>query len=373
MANTPSNPEPQESGQTWRQVAAFAAILVVVLSLLNAAAGRFLPEVPGSHEAGRNPFHFRGFPAFVEGLDASQTPRNLVLLSNSQGFAAEYPEGFSYPVLLETALNETAGDGMWRVHNWSVTGITSMEYMAFAARLQASPPDVLLACMGYADFKGRNADQGFSHCRSDAPQLLAGRAWTVPPSSFWKRHGAGHMDDVLTVLARAHTPALRYPEYAWSALNQRYPGMMPLFYAPGLRYHPWVLPIKPTWPKPSIRRPPPPEAESDYYLYDDRSTRMLEELVATLHHIDGSRLVLVACPGNESTTGPRYGYHQRFRDELGALAEPAGTAFYDMSHALPPGDYLNSIHFNKSGHRRFAEQLAAALQPILPPPPPDAL
>jgi hypothetical protein len=351
---------------SWRSVVVFAGVIAGMLLLLNIVAHHLLPNVPGSHQESRNPFHFRGFPAYVDGLARSEAPQDLVLLSNSQGFAAEYRSHFSYPALLQATLNQDSDDPTWRIHNWSVAGITSLEYMAFAAKLHEVSADVIVACIGYADFKGRNAEQGFSHCRSDAPQILAETTWSALPFAFWKRHGLDHFDDLLSVLARANAPALRWPEYFWSSLNQQYPGMMTLFYAPDLRFHPWVVPVENIWPSPSIVRAPAPETESKYYQYDERSTMLLEEFLDALQRIDHARtrLLLVACPGNERPTSRRYSYHQRFREDLARLTQKRGILFCDLGDALAQEEFLNSIHFNKRGHRRFADRLLQELNPI---------
>lgn len=337
-------------------------MLVLTLVALNIAASVLLPRIPVSGSSGRNPFRFRGFPEYLSGIDQDPKAEKLVLLSNSQAYAGEYPPHEGYPAQLQNLLNETDAGRILEVHNWSVDGITSMEYMLLAARLLESSPAVLVASIGYADFKGRNADEGFSHCRSDLPRLVSSpRLAQRLPGEFWQRHG--RVEDTLGAVAGDLLPALRFPEFAWSWLDQRYPSMQPLLYAPSLYFHPWELNLERKWKKVRIARPPAEENDAAYYEYDDRSTEMLEEFLAMLAAFDVAQRLVVACPGNHPPSSSHASRVRRFRENAMRLTDQYDLPYVDLTEALPREDFLDSFHFNRENHRRYAERLWSELTP----------
>jgi len=337
-------------------------MVLLVFLALNIAAALILPHVPGSDTAARNPFRFRGFPEYVSGIRAGADDSNLVLLSNSQAYAGEYRARDGYPALLSQLMNRSEPEKRWRVHNWSVDGITSMEYMLMAAELSSTVPDVVVASIGYADFKGRNRGEGFSHCRSDLPRL-SGRPPVAMrlPREFWRRHGK--VEDTLAFVARDRFPMFRLPEFAWSWLDQVYPGTQPLLYAPSLYFHPWELDLKRKGGKVGISRPPPKEDDPDYYAYDENSTEMLEEFFLALKDLEGARLIVIACPGNHHPTSRHLPHLERFLADARALADRHDVSYLDWSDALPRKDFRDSLHFNRKNHRRYAERLWNELTP----------
>jgi hypothetical protein len=341
----------------------FAGLVVLVLAVLNGVSGWILPAVPDSAEAGRNGFRFRGYPEYLAGLDRSAAVRDLVLLSNSQAYSGEYPVADGYPARLEGLLNGGSADGAsWRVHNWSVDGTTSMEYMLMAAYLVGRAPDVLVASVGYADFRGQNMEEGFSHCRTDLPRLVARPAVARRlPLAFWRRHGA--VEDTLSAMLRELLPATRVPEYAWCRLDQQYPGVMPLFYAPTLYHHPWKLDVPRRGERPNILRPPNQAEGAGYYAYDARSAVLLEEFLVALRRVGAGRVLVAACPGNDQPGSAHAASVAAFREDLRTLTAKHGVPFRDFSDALPAEDFLDSLHFTRPNHQRYARQLWTALQP----------
>ncbi len=347
-----------------RQAAAFIGMVVAVLAILNFAAGRVLPDVPDSLDAYRNEFRFRGYPEYLLGLSRADESRPLVLLSNSQAYSGELAARQGYPAQLERLLNERrAGDGTpWRVHNWSVDGTTSMEYMLMAARLKSLDPEVVVVSIGYADFRGQNANEGFSHCRSDLPRLV-GRPGIARqlPAAFWIRHG--RVEDTLSAVVRDRFALARLPEYVWSYLDQQYPGMMPLYYAPALYHHPWKLNLRRKWKRPDILRPPSGQEGAAYFAYDDRSTALLEEFLVALKEMDAPRLLVVACPGNERPGSMHIPFAEAFRKDIAALTRKHGIPFRDLSDALPREEFIDSLHFTEPNHVRYADRLWTELHP----------
>jgi hypothetical protein len=344
------------------QFTLFLGMVLFVFLVLNIVAVFILPSIPGSNTADRNPFRFRGFPEYLSGIGEATEGSALVLLSNSQAYAGEYRGRDGYPALLEKLQNESADERAWRVHNWSVDGITSMEYMLMAARLKTASPEVVVASIGYADFKGRNAGEGFSHCRSDLPRL-AGRPAVVKhlPRGFWHRHG--RVEDTLAAVVKDQMPMVRLPEYAWSWADQIYPGMQPLLYAPSLYFHPWELEVERKGKKVRISRPPPKEEDATYYAYDGHSSEMLEEFFVALKELDVPHKLVVACPGNHRPASRHVPYLKRFLADAKELADRHNLPYRDLSDALPREDFRDSLHFNRKNHRRYAEKLWAELNP----------
>lgn len=344
----------------------FLGMVVLALVLVNVLGAWILPEIPDSSVADRNEFRFRGYPEYLTGPQRSSASSNLVLLSNSQAYSGEYPARDGYPARLEGLLNAESGDAAtWRVHNWSVDGATSMEYMLMTASLVDRPPDVLVASIGYADFRGQNLDEGFSHCRTDLPRLVsrpsvAGRL----PAAFWRRHGA--VEDTLSAILRDRLPGTRVPEYAWCWLDQQYPGMMPLLYAPTLYHHPWKLDLPRRGERPNIRRPANLAEGAAYYAYDERSAILLEEFLVALKGVGAARLLVAACPGNERPGSAHAASVAAFREDLRILTAKHGVPFLDLSNALPRDDFVDSLHFTRPNHQRYAQRLWTALQPEPP-------
>lgn len=349
------------------KVMVFLGLVGGILAVANFLAGSILPQVPDSSTADRNEFRFRGYPEFLSGIEHSSAPRDLVLLSNSQAYSGEYRASEGYPARLEGLMNAAAGTGagaQWRVHNWSVDGTTSMEYMLMAAYLAGHPPDLLVASIGYADFRGQNVEESFSHCRSDTPRLVSRPAIARRlPAQFWLRHGA--VEDTLSAVVRDRFPVAQVPEFAWSWIDQQYPGTMPLFYAPSLYHHPWKLDVERKGTRPNFIRPPNEAEGATNYAYDERSTALLEEFLVALKQVGASHVLVVACPGNERPGSAHAPFVEAFRSDLRVLTEAMGVPFRDLSDALPGADFLDSLHFTKPNHRRYAERLWRELNPDL--------
>ena len=107
------------------KVAAATAIGLAVIAAATGLALRAFPPPANCVESERNPYRFRDWPAYVDGLRTADGAACVVLISDSQAYGMEYPARNGYPARLEALLNERKPGGIdrWGVLNliWSVT------------------------------------------------------------------------------------------------------------------------------------------------------------------------------------------------------------------------------------------------------------
>ena len=161
------------------RVAACGGLALAVVALACGLAAWLLPPPASCLETSRNPYRFRDWARYVAGMDARGDAACVALISDSQGYAGEYPAHRSYAARLETLLNERKPGGFarWEVLNLSIDGVTTMEYMALAARLREEKLTWLISVSGSADYRAENFTKGFAFPRSDLPYLLT--EWPV--------------------------------------------------------------------------------------------------------------------------------------------------------------------------------------------------
>ena len=342
-----------------KKVTLAAGIGLAVVGTVCVLAGLGLPAPADCVAHSRNPYRFRDWGNFVEGIRGAGDAATVVLISDSQGYAGEYSPGYSYAARLENLLNErrTGGHARWEVLNLSIDGVTTMEYMALAARLREEKATWLISVSGSADYRAANLTQGFSFPRTDLPQLLTD--WTMArrlPLAFWRRHGK--VEDTLTAWMGRRMPLLRFRDFLWSWLDTRYPGAQKSFYAPRTNYRFWQLPGKArTVP---VADPIPDKTKGRLDLtYDERSTLLLDEFLTELARIPAEHRLVAAAPLStdfaDSYEGP---WIAAFRRDLARICAREGLAFWDMTDELPAKDFITSNHFHARNHQRMAERLA---------------
>jgi hypothetical protein len=336
------------------------ALAASVYLLCNALAYRLLPDVPASLDEVRNPFRFRGFPEFVRGTSTAPTvdSKTVVLLSNSQAYAGEFPPNYSYAYRLRKLLNERGVGGCtnWYVLNWSSDGMTSIEYMILASKLRDEHPDLVLAITGYADYRAAHYNEGFGFCRTDVPRLAT--RWPIArylPRTYWHRHFK--VEDTLTVWVRDQVPLNRFPEYLWSYLDYKFPGAQNLFYSPFMDYHPWELRLKSITKPLQLHRG---EAQELVFIYDDHSREMLAEYLRQLKPLP-SPVVVISQPVRVNPDDFRAKWHYTYQKDIQRLTAEYGLDYRDLTQVLPGKDFITSSHFNADNHKRFAEQLAEVI------------
>ena len=340
------------------RVAIGGGIALAVVALTCGLAAFLLPPPASCVEQSRNPYRFRDWPRYVGAMDSPENPARVVLISNSQGYGGEYPAQKVYPARLEALLNErkTGGVAHWEVLNFSLDGVTPMEYMALAARLREEKPTWLISISGCADYRSDNFDKGFSFCRTDLPQLLTtGSMARRLPLSFWRRHG--RVEDVLTAWVTRRLPLLRFRDYAWSWLDTRFPGAQKAFYAPRTTYRFWQLRGEALTAPVGASLQGNGEAQLDL-TYDEKSAVLLGEFMAQLAEVPAEHKLVAAAPLRSTFADGREGpWVAAFRADLKRLAGEAGLPFWDLTEQLPPEDFITSNHLQDRNHKRMAALL----------------
>jgi len=335
-----------------------ALVPVVVLFLFEGLARVLLPEMQDSVVAYRNAYRYRGWPEYM-GTPDKVDAATVVLITNCQGYGGEYSGARGYPLLLEKELCRRAVGGrpQWEVHNWSLDGASSIEYMIEAAYLSRYPPDVVLAVTGYGDYRNEHLHEGLSYCRSDIPRLIS-RPWLVRalPASFRRRHF--RIEDLLTFVMSDKFALLRFREFMWSWLDRRLPGTHNVLYAPEFRHLPWSLPKKYLIDPIELPR----RRESVFQVsYGHGSRRMLQEYVRQLSLIP-ARVIVVAQPASYA---PGEDNQRRFLKDLEELSGEFGLDYWDLHDALPAEYFLTTAHFHRRNHIRMSEVLAERLEEYL--------
>ena len=331
-------------------------LFLFLLVLAEVAARLWGPALPSCAAERRNPYRFRGWPAYVAGVrDFGATNHVVVVLSNCQGYGAEVSGRVGFPAGLQNLLAERAwrGDANWRVVNWSLDGATSIEYVILAAYLRTLHPDAVVASLAFADFRAEHYREGWRYPRSDVPCLAT--RWVVfrdlPWAYLWRHWKA---EDALAAWAFDRLALLHLAEYGWSWLDGHLPGAHYALYAPAINYRPWRIMDEARW-LPGIRPVGVPRDRDLDLAYDERSTAMVDELAAVLA-AGNAPVLLVAQPFRD-----RHEFATRFAQDLQAAATRHGLPICNLQTAIPPEEFLTSNHLNRQGHRRMAAALADAL------------
>ena len=336
-------------------------VLALVLGFFEALARMALPEVQDCSKSWRNQFRFRAWPEYMSGLSSATGTVNLVLLTNSQGYAGEHPANKAYPARLEGFLNERAVGGFrnWKVMNWSADGMTSIEYIIMASALRKSPPFLVLAVTGFADYRTAHARAGFSYCRSDLPRLAT--RWSVfkeLPRSYLRRHIK--VEDTATCWVADRLALPRFREYMWSWLDNRFPGVQNVMFSPTVNYHPWELEGRAV-SRPLQLKKVQDEALDLSYLPD--GPVMLAEYLQRLARIPATTVV-VSEPRRESNK-VRMLNDSLFQEDIKSLTGEYGMVLWDLHDALPAEDFLDWTHFKMANHERFAGMLAERISALV--------
>jgi len=230
--------------------------------------------------------------------------------------------------------------------------MTSIELTLLAACLQSRSPTIVLAMTGYADYAAEHAEEKLLYCRSDVPRLATRSPYLRRlPVSYVRRHIG--LEDFLTFLIRDRFALPRYREFVWSWLDPRFPGIHAAFYAPSINYRPWELRARPLL-KPLRKSKLTPG--DPVLTYREGSREMLDDYLSVLAGIS-SRVIVVAQPIAVPYGDPRMAWQDAFVEDLRTLTARKGLSLWDLSDALPAGDFMTSSHFLPANHERFANML----------------
>jgi hypothetical protein len=342
------------------------AVLAACVTLLAADAALSvldsLAPTAHSYDVPRNPHFRRGWSDYTQPRERPEAARLVIVISNSQGFLREHPDGsLAYPALLEAALEDEV-----IVANWSIAGGQSPEMIVLAARAAQHRPDVVVLVTSAGNFAPVWATQPLSYWLSDATGLAYDPEVRARLSdSFLERSSA---DDPLgwfaarTGIGRARRRFVEKRDEAWSwrptaptrlgdvverTLDQRGEG--------------FTLGVGAT-----TKRSDPTTGEADEA---ERGTAsLLAEFVDTLHGTSPeTRLLLVSMPiARPEQPGAAWRVAARFHGSAArALAGRPGVTVVDGVEVVPREHFVHATHLHPAGHRRFAAWLLPHLKRVL--------
>lgn len=336
--------------------------LAVILGLLSAAeltARHLLPRVASATEEPRNPYRFRGWPEYTRADRAPAGTGRLVLLSNSQAVAGELRPHHIYAVALAQRLTELQVGGFtnWQVLNWSVEGMTSMEYMLLAARARQAQPDAVLLAAGMPEFRTANLTNGILFSRSDIHRLATRPSLMRHlPRAFLRRHY--NLEDALTATARDRLALVRYRDFFWNWLDLRWPGVQPAFYAPLNNFHPWGLKkIKTKARLGPVAWLPQDQSNLDY---SDDCRLLVEETLRQVSLIEARLKLVISVPvrdqAHEGAHGEKLTLFLRHMAE--SSASVPGLSYTDLHALIPPDGFMDGAHLRGRYHAVYGQRLA---------------
>jgi hypothetical protein len=353
------------------------AILAAFVTLLAAdAALRLLDALaptPHSYEVPRNPHFRRGWSDYTQPRERPDTTRLVIVISNSQGFLREHPDGaLAYPTLLEAALLEDLRDANEGedviVANWSIAGGQSPEMIVLAARAAQHQPDAVVLVTSAGNFAPVWGSQPLSYWLSDATGLAYDADVRARLSDLFLERSSA--DDPLgwltarTGIGRARRRFIEKRDEAWSwrreaptrlgdvverTLDQRGEG--------------FTLGVGGTTTRSGRAAGVAGQTERD-----DGTASLLSEFVDTLHGTSSeTRLLVVSMPiARPEQPSAAWRAAARFHGSAArALAGRPGVTVVDGVEVVPREHFVHATHLRPAGHRRFAEWLLPHLTRIL--------
>ncbi len=340
------------------------AVFVGVVAGAERWARGALPKVPPSEQVARNPYRFRGWPEYTQLEPARAQSARVVLISNSQAYAGEMPANRIYADKLERALNAARAGGFEHtdVLNWSFDGVTSIELTLLAARLGAASPELVIAAVGVADFSAYNLDRRLSGVRTDLPRLIAHpEVWRALPPAFKKRHV--NVEDGLTYIASDRIALLRFREYVWSWLDQRWSGLQMGLYAPAINYHPWRL--ERVQRRASLGSPPWRTRSPLQVSYASEARELIAEFLDVFQAIPARQHLVILTPRFLEEWDPLLAMDIAFRRDLSDLLAARGLLFWDDSQLFGREAFFDGLHFKPDYHQRYCDRLMQGLPALL--------
>jgi hypothetical protein len=357
-------------GPSLRQLA--AAILAACVTLLAADAAlsvlASLAATPHSYDVPRNPHFRRGWSAYTEPRDRPNATRLVIVISNSQGFLRENPDGaLAYPALLEAELDRSEATDVI-VANWSIAGGQSPEMIVLAARAAQHQPDAVLLVTSAGNFSPVWGSEPLSYWLSDVTGLAYDPEVRAQLSeSFLERTSA---DDPLgwfaarSGIGRARRRFIEKRDEAWTwretaptrlgdvlerTLDQRGEG--------------FTLGVGATTKRHDPGSDSPGETERERGM-----ASLLGDFVDTLHATSPETLLLVVSMpiARPEQPGALWQAAASFGDTAArALDGRPGVTVVDAVEVVDPELFVHATHLHPAGHRRFADWLLPQLKRVL--------
>ncbi|PCJ52882.1 MAG: hypothetical protein COA70_10780 [Planctomycetota bacterium] len=290
---------------------------------------------PSSYLEPRNPNYIRGWVEFTAPIPVKNKGFRVIVISNSQGFLRESPNGaLSYPQQLETLLRENGYGENAEVLNWSIPGGACREEILLAARTVEHQPDVIILASYNNDFAPKWEKRSLTSIRSDVSYL----AYThgvrkYLPRSFIHQSGAFSPHDWLKSNSQFMAWHNRFvgPERLWSVRQQ---------------------------PRPTLLK-----RELLRLEYGVSPTLLNHFLDAAHAGKSNPNVLMVSMPLNA-------GQITNFQDakHFYSVAQAVSSSWpsaqsIDASGLIPLGDFSSARHMKPIGHAKFAHFLFAQLPP----------
>jgi len=362
-AATPSGPSARQLA-----VAVFSACITVLVADVAMSVLVSLAPTPNSYDVPRNPDFRRGWADYTSPRERAEGTRLVIVISNSQGFLRENPDGsLAYPALLEQDLRAHA-EGDVIVANWSIAGGQSPEMIVLAARAAQHRPDAVVLVTSAGNFASVWASQPLSYWLSDATGLAYDPDVRARLSEgFLERTSA---DDPLgwfsarTGIGRARRRFVEKRDEAWTwreaaptrlgdvverTLDQRGEGFTLGVGAPETRR--------------GVARDEPAPSENER-----GSAALLGEFFDALHATSPeTRLLVVSMPiAPPERPGAAWVAAARFHETAArALAGRPGVTVLDAVSVVDPSLFVHATHLQPAGHRRFADWLLPHVERVL--------
>jgi hypothetical protein len=316
-------------------------VCVAAVAVLHVAGDLLarVPAPPTSYEAPRNPYFRRGWVDWTRAPAPLPGDRRIVLISNSQGFLRERPEGeWCYAARLENLLRERSGDEV-EVLNWSVPGGKIPEMIVLAARAADHDPSDIVLVTYTENFVGESMTARLGFGISDVPLLVADHnVRNLLSDDFNDRYQVTFVGPQLSV----HTG---FGAVRWRTIE----GM------------------DETW----SWRPEEPDVElaSLEWTVDpwnDLSAEATRDFVATARRgTPGVRLWIVTMPlPKPAWTSEAWAEFERMDENVRqALGDAPGVTTLEGLTAVPVAEFYTHTHMTPDGHRMFAQWLADRLEP----------
>lgn len=316
-----------------------------------------LAATPHSYDVPRNPHFRRGWADYTSPRERPEGSRLVIVISNSQGFLREHPDGaLTYPARLE-ALLDPEGRGDVIVANWSVAGAQSPEMIVLAARAAQHRPDVVVLVAGAGNFSPLWVSYPLSFWLSDATALAyAPEVRSRLPDAFLERTGAD--DPVSWFAARTGIGAARHRFFekrdeSWT-WRDRPPGREGRGRFLDTRGEAFTLGARRGGAALRSAAAPIDPAHAG-------ATRLLlSEFVESLRGTSaGTRLLVVAMPfARPDDPGALWRAAAAFAPVAErSLADVPDAQVLDALEVVPTDLFVHETHLQPEGHERFARWL----------------
>jgi len=324
-----------ETEVTTRGLMLAIATCLIALIVGNFAAGVLRPAPPpNSYDAPRNPHFRRDWVRWTRPPATLPDARRMVVISNSQGFLRERPEGeLCYTARLEELVAERT-DAPAEALNWSIPGGKIPEMTVLAARAAAHDPTDIVLVTYTENLVGESMRTRLSFGISDAPLLTAlSEVRELLSDEFQSRFDVGNVAPYTSVYTG-------YGAFRWKTVE-------------GADEDWYWRKKEPDLDLSTLEKTVDP--------WDDDSSWALREFVETARRAAPNATIhVIEMPLPKPAWTPEaWAIHQEMATNARAALEGfQGVQIHDALTLIPPDQFYTHTHFRAEGHETFARWLA---------------